>query len=84
MRVFFIELVKILDRQRATWRNDTVILLDNAPYHTSSGSMKLFQELRMPVMFLGAHSYNLAPCELFFAKFKQKDINPRHLPTGKT
>ena len=83
MRVFFIALVKILDRQRANWRNTTVIVLDNAPYHTASSTMKLFDDLKIPVVFLGAHSYNAAPCELFFANFKTGDINPRHLPMGK-
>ena len=35
-------------------------------------------------MLLGPHSYDTAPCELFFAQFKKVDINPRHIPTGKT
>ena len=34
-------------------------------------------------MILGPHSYNVAPCELFFAHFKKVDINPRHIPVGK-
>ena len=29
-------------------------------------------------------SYDVAPCELFFARFKADDINPRHLATSKT
>jgi hypothetical protein len=34
-------------------------------------------------MILGPHSYNAAPCELYFAKFKSADINPRKVPAGK-
>ena len=83
MRVFFVNLVRRLDRERPTWRNDTVIVLDNAPYHVAQSTLKLFEQLRVPVLFLGAHSYSAAPCELFFAWFKDEDINPRHLPVGK-
>jgi hypothetical protein len=83
MAVFFTELVKKLDRQRANWRNDTIILLDNAPYHTAETTMKLLERLRIPVMFLGPHSYNIAPCEIFFAKFKSVNINPGRMPMGR-
>jgi transposase len=83
MHLFFVELVKLLDKKRASWRNDTIILLDNAPYHTCEATMKLLEQLRIPVMFLGPHSYNLAPAELFFAHFKQDDINPRKLKMSK-
>ena len=43
----------------------------------------MFETLKIPIMFLGPHSYDAAPCELFFAQFKDRDINPRHIPTGK-
>ena len=35
-------------------------------------------------MLLGPHSYNAAPAELVFAHFKKGDINPRHVPMGKS
>ena len=35
MELFFKSLVRKLDRERANWRKNTVILLDNAPYHAS-------------------------------------------------
>ena len=37
----------------------------------------------MPMMILGPHSYNAAPCELYFARFKAADINPREVKAGK-
>ena len=83
MRVFFIDLVRTLDKERPNWRNTTIVLIDNAPYHSAKASLKLFEQLKIPVMFLGPHSYDAAPCELFFAKFKSVDINPRHFATGK-
>ena len=83
MDLFFRQLVKKLDKERKGWRSNTVIILDNAPYHTSSGSLSSFESLKLPILFTGPHSYDAAPCELFFALFKQVDINPRHLPLGK-
>ena len=84
MEIFFHKLVKVLDKERKSWREDTVVLLDNAPYHAAPATLKVFTELRIPVLFTGPHSYDAAPCELFFAAFKRADINPRKVKTGKT
>ena len=79
MEIFFHQLVLILDKERANWREDTVVLLDNASYHATANTLKVFDALRIPVMFTGPHSYDAAPCELFFAAFKRADINPRRV-----
>ena len=84
MEIFFRQLVLKLDAERKGWRKDTVILLDNAPYHTCTTTMNLFEGLEIPILFTGPHSYDAAPCELLFAQFKAADINPNRLPTGKT
>ena len=83
MEIYFHKLVKVLDKERVNWREDTVCLIDNAAYHANFSTLKVFQALRIPVLFTGPHSYDAAPCELFFAHFKQDDINPRKLPMGK-
>jgi transposase len=83
MAIFFRQLCLRLDRERPQWRRDTVILMDNAPYHCGEDIMKLYKDLDLPVMFLGPHSYDAAPVELFFAAFKAADVNPGHVPTGK-
>ena len=83
MEVFFQQLVKKLDKERNDWRADTVILIDNAPYHTTTATLKTFTSLNIPVLFTGPHSYDAAPCELLFAAFKSRDINPRHMKMGK-
>ena len=77
------KLVLKLDREDADWRGNTVILLDNAPYHVSESSISLMRGLRIPILFTGPHSYDGAPIELLFAAFKSRDINPRHVPCGK-
>ena len=72
-----------MDRERAGWRKDTVIVLDNAPYHTSKSTIKILSALEIPVLYTGPHSYSAVACELWFSAFKSKDINPRRVPTTK-
>ena len=61
-----------------------MIIMDGAPYHTSNVTLDLLKELDIPAMFLGPHSYDASPVELFFAWFKGADINPRKIPQSKT
>ncbi len=81
--LFMRHLVSHLDRSRKEWRKKTVILLDNAPYHIGKSVLNLMQQLQIPVLFTGPHSYDAAPIELLFAAFKAADINPRKIKTGK-
>ena len=43
----------------------------------------MLERLRVPIMMMGPYSYDIAPCELFFAAFKSADINPSKVSTGK-
>ena len=83
MKIFFHALVKKLEAERPYWHKNTVIMLDNASYHTCTTTMKVFEELGVPVLYTGPYSYSASPVELFFAAFKAADINPRHAPMGK-
>ena len=83
MSIYLRELAKTLDKHRDGWREDTVIFWDGASYHKSSQTTKLLRDLDLPIMLLGPHSYNAAPCELYFARFKAADINPRKVAAGK-
>ena len=77
------ELVKQLDKDRPKWRDNTVVLLDNAKWHTAGLVLDTMSELRVPVMFLPPHAYKVAPIEMLFAAIKAKDLNPAHHKTGK-
>lgn len=77
MEIFFKALVNKLDKERNGWRSDTLIILDNAPYHSCGSSLKLFEEMNIPLCFTGPHSYDASPSELCFAHFKKESI-----PTG--
>ena len=83
MEIFLRQLVLKLDREDVDWRDNTVLLCDNAPYHTSNGTLELMEGLRIPVLYTGPHSYDASPVELLFAAFKSRDINPSHVPQGK-
>ena len=83
MQLFFTHLVQLLDKKNTKWRLETVIMLDNAPYHTSAVMMEFYEKLSIPIIFTGPHSYSSSPVELFFAHFKREDMNPYHYPAGK-
>ena len=83
MELFFGSFIKMMDEKKPGWRKDTVLMMDNAAYHTSSTMMKFYEDHQLPILFTGPHSYAASPVELFFAHFKKQDINPRKLPTGK-
>ena len=83
IELFFQKLVNKLDRERPGWRSNTVILLDNASYHTSSKALAMFKKHEIPLIFTGPHSYDAAQIELLFSAFKSVDVNPRKVATGK-
>jgi len=84
MELFFRSLFRKLERERRMWRQDSVILIDGAKYHQSRSLFNLFEEMNVPLMILAPYSFEMAPCEKFFAIFKSIDINPRKLPLGKS
>ena len=43
IKIYLKELVKILDKERESWRKDTVIVWDGAAYHQSGPTMKVLQ-----------------------------------------
>ena len=84
MELYFRELVALLDREKPSWRNQMVILVDGAAYHQSSEFLAVAAKLKLPYQIFGPHSYDAAPAELFFAHFKKVDINPRHIQAGRS
>ena len=83
MEIYLRKLVLKLDHEDVNWRENSILLLDNAPYHGSESTLDLMNGLNIPVLFTGPHSYDAAPNELLFAAFKSQDINPRLVPMGK-
>ena len=83
MKMYLTQLALELDRDRANWRKDTLILLDGAQYHLNDSIIEHLNMLQMDVIFTGPRSYDACPCEMVFAHLKSLDLNPMNLPTGK-
>ena len=83
MQLYFTELIKTLDSEDRNWRSNTIIMMDNASYHDSKDVLELFQKQRVPVMYLGAYSYHMAPAEMVFAALKVQLLNEDQVQLGK-
>ena len=81
--LFMRDLVRQLNEQSRNWRKNTLIFWDGAAYHQKPETMQMLEQLQVPIMISGPHSYDAAPCELWFALFKSVNINPRKVKTGK-
>ena len=51
-----------------------MLLLDNATYHKSSLILGKFEQLGIPILFLGPYSFDLAPVERFFSFIKSRNL----------
>ena len=79
LELFLFSFVKILDNENASWRKDTVILLDGAAWHTSTNSLTLYETLNIPVIISGPYSYDGSPIEKVFSFLKRGNLNPSGL-----
>ena len=84
MMVFIGNLCKILAKENPNYRQKTVLLLDGAAYHKSKETRAYYDQLKLKIMLSAPYSYEGSVCELFFAYFKQTNINIDNLKTGKT
>ena len=73
--LFLIELCKNLDDESPGWQEDTVILWDNATYHSSTETMCVVRRLGLQVIFSGPYSYSAAPTETLFSAMKRGELN---------
>jgi hypothetical protein len=53
--LFIIKLSNFLDGINHNWRQNTIIMIDNAPYHRSRLMMEKYRVLKVPVLFLGPY-----------------------------
>ena len=53
--LFLIKLSNYLDSTNINWRQNTIIMVDNAPYHRSKYMMEKYPLLKIPLMFLGPY-----------------------------
>jgi len=75
-RLFVSKLAKKLDQDRPGWKEDTIVLLDNAPYHGSQKTREYFAHNGIRTMYTAPYSYGGSPIELYFAALKSTNLNP--------
>ena len=57
MKMFLSCLCKQLDREISNWKEDTVLLLDGAKYHTSEECQQFLRRLGVQTIYSGPYSY---------------------------
>ena len=83
LELFMAYLIKTLDEEDKKWRNNTVLMWDNAGYHAADSVLTLLRDQQVPMLFLGPYSYRTAPAEMVFAALKVQHINIYDAPLGK-
>ena len=63
---------------------DSIILIDNAPYHTGEEIRDYLHKMEVPVMYSAPYSYSAAPIESLFSLLKFGEINKDAIATGKS
>ena len=81
--LFMRHLVKQLDVESPGWEDNTVILIDNATYHTGKKILKYFTKMQVPIMYSAPYSFSSAPIESLFAHLKLGELNQAGINTGK-
>lgn len=83
MTTFLRYLARQLDLEDQGWEVDSLILLDNAKWHSNDVMKSRLARMELPVMYSAPYSYTTAPVESAFAALKLGELNPERLPTGK-
>ena len=83
MTTFLRYMVQRLDQETPGWQENSVILLDNAKWHSNQQMKLRLNRMNLPIIYSAPYCYSTAPVELVFAALKFGDLNPHHLPTGK-
>ena len=73
---FIWKLVDHLNGEDHRWRENTVLMFDNAMYHRSLYVQERLRLYKVPTLYLGPYHFKLAPVEMFFNFIKNRDLNP--------
>ena len=76
IHLFILKLIKVLDARNRNWRDNTVLLMDNAPYHRGKAFSDQMKLLNVPIAYLGPYQFKMAPVEMAFSFIKKHDLNP--------
>ena len=74
--LFLTKLCEHLDHEDPLWREDTVLVMDNAGYNRGKPVNHLLETLKLPVLYLGPYHFRMAPIEMMFNFINNNDLNP--------
>ena len=60
----------MLSIETPDWKENSVVLLDGAKYHTSEQTREVLKKLGIPTIYSAPYSYSTAPIEHLFGGFK--------------
>ena len=83
MALFLRSLDNQLERESPGWKENSIILWDNASYHASAETRTVVQTLGLKTIYSGPYSFSAAPIELLFGGLKKGELNPDGQATGK-
>ena len=83
MLIFLLHLVKLLDVERPGWKDNTVMLLDGARYHSGARVREYMRKLELQVIWSAPYSFSTAPIEMVLGALKTGELNPEGQKTGK-
>ena len=84
--IFMLFMKRLMDKltsEDRSWRTNTVLLIDGAPYHRSDTVRDFLRKSKAKVVLSAPYSYEAAPVELFFSMLKRTNLNPSRVSTGK-
>ena len=62
---------------------NSFILANGVKYHQSGATFEVLKKMRVPLMLIAPHGYNVAPIEMLFSAIKRSNLNPEGLATGR-
>jgi hypothetical protein len=81
--LFLKRLFAKIELERPDFRQNTILLIDGAPYHRGDETHNYLCNLGVATVMGGPYGYQAAPIESFFALLKNSDLNPELLSCGK-
>ena len=80
---FMRRLDNLLSMETPDWRENSIILLDGAKYHTSKETRENLKKLNIPLTYSAPYCYSSAPIERLFGGFKHGEFYSKSAPRGK-
>ena len=72
-----------LTSEDKNWRSNTILQIDGARYQTCRESVNHMKMLGFKIVISAPYSFAAGPIEYAFGLFKQVNLNPDRIKTGK-